>query len=255
MGQVIIPGTPIVNPAEIADNSDWNEALEAGRFPDGQFDLEGDYPRSGPGQQAGNGGYANSGNLPPLDPNITPGPLPEGPGWEKLDALLTNVLTQDWRERGVAGNPRILECYKVCGNSYTRDSSSMSYAWCAAFVSWALYTAGIPTLQTMSSQGWYSWGSEVEWTDTSAIRKWDVVIFKSKTRSGGHIGFVQEITSNGVIKVLGGNQGDNAKVSNYQFNSKSQYVKSVKRNWSLPDEYNVPIDGTTPATAGSDTTV
>ena len=83
----------------------------------------------------------------------------------------------------------------------------------------------------------------------------DVVIFKSKTRSGGHIGFVQEITSNGVIKVLGGNQGDNAKVSNYQFNSKSQYVKSVKRNWSLPDEYNVPIDGTTPATAGSDTTV
>ena len=131
----------------------------------------------------------------------------------------------------------------------------MSYAWCAAFVSWALYTAGIPTLQTMSSQGWYSWGSEVEWTDTSAIRKWDVVIFKSKTRSGGHIGFVQEITSNGVIKVLGGNQGDNAKVSNYQFNSKSQYVKSVKRNWSLPDEYNVPIDGTTPATAGSDTTV
>ena len=182
MGQVIIPGTPIVNPAEIADNSDWNEALEAGRFPDGQFDLEGDYPRSGPGQQAGNGGYANSGNLPPLDPNITPGPLPEGPGWEKLDALLTNVLTQDWRERGVDGNPRILECYKVCGNSYTRDSSSMSYAWCAAFVSWALYTAGIPTLQTMSSQGWYSWGSEVEWTDTSAIRKWDVVIFKSKTR-------------------------------------------------------------------------
>ena len=24
----------------------------------------------------------------------------EGPGWEKLDALLANVSTQDWRERG-----------------------------------------------------------------------------------------------------------------------------------------------------------
>ena len=91
----------------------------------------------------------------------------------------------------------------------------MAYAWCAAFVSWALFTAGIPTLQTMSSQGWYNWGSEVDWRDTANIRKWDVVIFKSKKRSGGHIGFIQEITSNGVIKVLGGNQGNNAKVSNY----------------------------------------
>ncbi len=254
MGQVIIPLTPVVNPAEVADNSDWNEQIESNRFPDGQFDLEGDYPRSGPGQQAGNGGYVNSSNIPNLDTTIEPGPLPEGPGWEKLDALLKNVLTQDWRERGAQGNPRILECYKVCGNSYTRDSSSMAYAWCAAFVSWALYTAGIPTLQTMSSQGWYNWGSEVDWRDTSQIRKWDVVIFKSKKRSGGHIGFIQEITSNGVIKVLGGNQGNNAKVSNYSFNSKSQYVRAIKRNWSLPPEEDKPIDGTSPVTPGSDTT-
>ena len=96
MGQVVIPGTPIVNPAEVADNSDWNEALEAGRFPNGQFDLEGDYPRSGPGQQSGNGGYANSSNLPAMDPNIKPGPLPEGPGWEKLDALLQNDIWQQY---------------------------------------------------------------------------------------------------------------------------------------------------------------
>jgi len=133
----------------------------------------------------------------------------------------------------------------------------MAYAWCAAFVSWALFTAGIPTLKTMSSQGWYQWGSEVDWRVNSNIRKWDVVIFKSKTRAGGHIGFVQEITSNGVIKVLGGNQGNNAKVSNYKFNSNSQYVKSVKRNWALPAQFDVPIDGTSAvATTGSeDTTV
>jgi hypothetical protein len=130
----------------------------------------------------------------------------------------------------------------------------MAYAWCAAFVSWSLYTAGIPTLQTMSSQGWYNWGSEVDWRDTANIRKWDVIIFKSKKRSGGHIGFVQEITSNGVIKVLGGNQGNNAKVSNYKFNSNSQYVKSIKRNWSLPSNADIAIDGTAPATAGTDST-
>ena len=83
----------------------------------------------------------------------------------------------------------------------------------------------------------------------------DFIVFKSKTRSGGHIGFVQEITSNGVIKVLGGNQGNNAKVSNYQFESNSQYVRSIRRNWSLTPEQDVPIDGTAAAQAGSDTTV
>ena len=72
MGQVIIPLTPTVNPAEVADNSDWNEQIESNRFPDGLFDLEGDYPKSGPGQKAGNGGYVNPSNLPALDPNITP---------------------------------------------------------------------------------------------------------------------------------------------------------------------------------------
>ncbi len=251
MCQVVIPFSPVVDPAQIQDNEAWTDLLEANRY--NYLDLEGDYPSTGPGARSYTG--SNSTNLPPLDPNITPGPLPSGPGWEKLDALLTNVLTQDWRERGEPGNPRILEVYKVCGNAYTRDSSAMAYAWCAAFVSWALYTAGIPVKPSMSSQAWYNWGSEVDWRDTGKIRKWDVVIFKSKTRSGGHIGFVQEITSNGVIKVLGGNQGNNAKVSNYSFNSTSQYVKSMKRNWSLPKEYDVPIDGTTAAQAGTDTTV
>ena len=254
MCQIVIPFSPVVSPSQIQDNEGWNDLLEANRYD--YLDLEGDYPNSGPGGRSYVGG--GSSNLPPLDPNINPGPIPDNPGWEKLDAVLANVLTQDWRERGNPGNPRILECYKVCGNSYSRDSSEMAYAWCAAFVSWALYTAGIPLgsgTPTMSSQGWYKWGGEVDWRDTKNIRKWDVIIFKSKTRSGGHIGFVQEITTNGVIKVLGGNQGNNAKVSNYQFNSKSQYVKSIRRNWSVPAEYDVPIDGTAAAVAGSDSTV
>jgi hypothetical protein len=253
MCQVYIPFSPVVNPAQIQDNAAWNDLLEANRYD--YLDLEGDYPSTGPGSRAYTG--SNSTNLPPLDPNITPGPLPTGPGYERLDALLKNVLTQDWRERGNPGNPRILECYKVCGNAYTQDSSAMTYAWCAAFVSWALYTAQIPVNPTMSSQAWYNWGSEVDWRDTGKIRKWDVVIFKSKTRSGGHIGFIQEITSNGVIKVLGGNQGNDAKVSNYRFNSNSQYVRSVKRNWSLPAEADVAIDGSTAVTTtgSEDTTV
>lgn len=252
MCQIVIPQSPIISPSEIRDNAEWNDLLEANRYD--YLDLEGDYPNTG---TVGGASYVGSGtsNLPPLDSNISPGPIPQNPGWEKLDAVLKNVLTQDWRERGRPGNPRILECYKVCGNSYDQDSSAMAYAWCAAFVSWALYTAGIPLgagTPTMSSQGWYKWGAEVDWRDSKNIRKWDVIIFKSKTRAGGHIGFVQEITTNGVIKVLGGNQGNNAKVSNYRFNSKSQYVKSIRRNWAIPAEYDVPIDGSTAVAAQSE---
>ena len=46
-----------VNPVRLQTIPDWNEQIESNRFPDGQFDLEGDYPKSGPDQKAGNGGY------------------------------------------------------------------------------------------------------------------------------------------------------------------------------------------------------
>ena len=249
MGQIVIPTPNIASPLEFADNANWNAILEANRY--NYLDLEGDYPAVGPGGiQAGSPGEYTP------NPDVTPGPIPDNPGYERLDAILNNVLTQDWKERGNPGNPRILECYKVCNNNYTRDQSEMAYAWCAAFVSWVLETAGIPSNRTMSSQGYNSWGGEVDWRgeNTSNIRKWDIVVFKSKTRSGGHIGFIQEITSNGVIKVLGGNQSNDAKVSNYRFNSNSQYVKHIKRNWALPPEADVPVDGTAAAQAGDDST-
>ena len=44
----------------------------------------------------------------------------------------------------------------------------------AAFVSWALFTAGIPTLKPRAIK-LANWGSEVDWRDTANIRKWDVV--------------------------------------------------------------------------------
>lgn len=254
MCQVLVPTSVVVNPLEPRDYESSNDILESGRF--NYLDLEGDYPRNfGGNGNNGGGSYSPGGGGGYAPGDVEPGPIPENPGWERLDAILNNVLTQDWKERGNPGNPRILECYRACNLSYTRDSSEMAYAWCSAFVSWVLVTAGLPSNRTMSSQGWGNYGGEVNWRDTSQIRKWDIVVFKSKTRSGGHIGFIKEITSNGTIKVLGGNQGNDAKISNYSFNSDKQYVKHVKRNWALPPEADVSIDGTAAAQAGNDSTV
>ena len=88
MCQIVIPFSPVVSPSLIQDNEQWNDLLEAGRF--NYLDLEGDYPSTGPGATSYAG--SNSSNLPPLDPNITPGNIPENPGWEKLDAVLLQMF-------------------------------------------------------------------------------------------------------------------------------------------------------------------
>jgi uncharacterized protein (TIGR02594 family) len=245
MGQIVIPLPSVQNPLELGDNNDWAQNLPQ----EYQYlDLEGDYPAAGPGARS----YGDSGEYTP-NPNITPGPIPDNPGFERLNAILENCLAQDWSEKGNPGNPRILECYKVCGLNYNCDNCGRDYYWCAAFVSWALETAGIESPRTMGSQVYVNYGGEVDWRDLSNIRKNDIVVFKATDRQGGHVGFIQEITSNGTLKVLGGNQGDRVKISNYSFGGEL-YVTHFKRNWAIPPEFDVPIDGTAAAAAGNDST-
>ena len=43
MGQVIIPFT-FKQQSQRLQTLDWNEQINSNRFPDGRFDLEGDYP-------------------------------------------------------------------------------------------------------------------------------------------------------------------------------------------------------------------
>lgn len=268
MCNVVIPGSPVISP-NIPIYTDEIRNLEAERFNyDGPFEqnLEGDIPLSQQGQflsynnQSGTseGSIPGDGTSGTYEGAEVTGDVPQNPGYERLIGILESVLSQDWTEKGRPGNPRILQCYRVCGNAYEQDQSAMAYAWCAAFVSWALEEAGIGGLKSMSSQAYKNYGAEVGWRNTSEIRRGDVVVFKSKTRGGGHVGFVWEVdATNRRFKVLGGNQGDNAKISNYRFESNSQYTLTIRRNWAIPAEMDVPIDGTTIAanTGAEDSTV
>lgn len=267
MCNVLIPASEVISP-NIPVYTDEIPDLETQRFAgDDPFeqDLEGDvvsnqqflsYSNQSGRQDTQSGGIPGQEQGTIAGAEVT-GPVPQNPGYERLVALLENCLSQDWTEKGNPGNPRILQTYRVCNQSYDRDSSAMAYAWCAAYVSWALDEAGIGGLKSMSSQAYKNYGAEVGWRDTSQIRKGDVVVFKSKTRGGGHVGFIWEVDSkNQRFKVLGGNQGDNAKISNYRFESNRQYTLSVRRNWAIPAELDVPIDGSTIAnTSGEDSTV
>lgn len=261
MCNVVIPASPVVSPNIQVWGEDLGDQLETQRFNyDDPFvqDLEGDYPTNGNGQflsysnQSAGGGTVPTGSSYQDIPAET-GPVPDNPGYEKLLAILNNVLAQDWKERGNPGNPNILQCYRVCGLGYAQDQSAMSYAWCAAFVSWALEESGIGGIKSMSSQAYKNYGAEVGWRDTTQIRRGDVAVFKSKTRSGGHVGFIWEVDkTNKRFKILGGNQGDNAKISNYRFESKSQYTLTIRRNWAIPPELDTPIDGSSISASGQE---
>jgi uncharacterized protein (TIGR02594 family) len=233
MGQIFIPDSPAINPG-----GDFNlEALNgsAPRYGDDIPQLEGDFP-------GGPGAPYDGATIQYTDP----GPIPDGPGYERLDAILRNAAAQalngEWREQGRPANPRIENCYRAVGGVLDgADQREDHHMWCAAFVGWALSEAGMSAPRSMWSQTYRQYGSEVDWRDFTKIRKWDIVVFKSRNRTnGGHVGFVAGI-KNGKIQTLGGNQSDNLNVGDYSIEGNSLYVINVKRNWSIPEEFDVPL--------------
>tara|TARA_R110000851_G_scaffold76814_3_gene169039 strand:+ start:11489 stop:12256 length:768 start_codon:yes stop_codon:yes gene_type:complete len=237
MCNVFIPEVKVVRPRAVSDLTYQAADLEAGRFnyTGAESNLEGDYPQSIGGLNANKGSPIAYADI---------GPVPSGPGYDKLKAILENAILGDWAERGNPGNPNILATYEACGLSYRSDGSSMANAWCAAFVSWALKTAGIESLRSMGSQTYRTYGSEVDWRTLDKIRYLDIVVFKSRKRSGGHIGFVVGADpSTNKIKVLGGNQGNDVKISTYSVSNTSQYIVNIKRNWDIPAEFDKPLFG------------
>lgn len=227
MGQVVIPISAAVNPRTI-DIEDFSDAVRYDDLPG----LEGDFIP--PGASGA-----------PLQ-YVEPGPIPEGPGFERLKAILENEYEEakvgNWRERGRPGNPKILELYDTAaGWNDGADQREDHHMWCAGFVCTMLTKAGIDTPQTMWSQAYKSYGSEVDWRDVTKIRKYDIVVLKSRRRpNGGHVGFCVGIWDEG-LQILGGNQSDNLTISNYRYQGSSLYITNVKRNWAIPEEFDVPL--------------
>lgn len=251
MCQIVIPASRVQSPTIIVndDTSTNFSQLEGVRFPnnyDGGL-TDGD---AGFGHYGAQGGPAGAGNFVQMQPPINP--PPKDTLWGSLDYVLNEAVKRNWAEQGSPANPNIKEAYLVCGNNYNRDGNDIKYAWCAAFVSWALETAGIENPRTMGSQVFNSYGQAVQWRNYVNIRKWDIVVFKSKTRGGGHVGFIKSIDPNSQkMVVLGGNQSNTLKESTYGFDTRSQYVKSVRRNWDIPADYDVPLVGNITSTAES----
>jgi hypothetical protein len=164
--------------------------------------------------------------------------------YKRLCSFLDSQLSGGgWAENGSGrpGNPKILTCYNACGFGSLKDDQT---AWCAGFAGWALKTNCLPALVTLSSQAYKGYGTSIPITDPSLWRWNDVVVFKSNSKPGqGHVGFYRGYDpTTRRIRILGGNQGNTLKLSNFLFDDpKTLSVVYIGRNWTVSPEFDKPI--------------
>ena len=115
-------------------------------------------------------------------------------------------------------NKRIIEYH----GTTTLGAKTDEVPWCSSFVNWVMIQSGIKGTNNALAKSWATWGQEIK---TPA--KGDIVVIKrinknsdkaTGSSTGYHVGFY--VTSNNaVISILGGNQGNQVKKSNFLLKS------------------------------------
>lgn len=118
---------------------------------------------------------------------------------------------------GSRHNPRVVEYHSTTGG--WKDDET---PWCASFVNWCMIKSGYGGNGSAWALDWASYGKRLQRPAYGAI-----VTFGG----GGHVGFVVGKTGN-TLQVLGGNQSNQVKISNF---STSRVVA-----YTVPSGYDVP---------------
>ena len=110
---------------------------------------------------------------------------------------------------GRADNPEVLKYFNELGfdGSKLHDETS----WCSAFVNWVAKQAGKPYSGKLTARSWLSVGRTVYTPEQGDV----VVLWRESPQSWkGHVGFFIRQTPT-YIYILGGNQGNQVKISAY----------------------------------------
>lgn len=107
---------------------------------------------------------------------------------------------------GAGNNPRIIQYHTATA----LRAGSDSVPWCSSFVNWVLREAGVQGTGSAQARSFLKWGQECDPAPGC------VVILKRGNPPNGHVGFYVRHLGADYIKVLGGNQSDCVKVSNYK---------------------------------------
>lgn len=111
---------------------------------------------------------------------------------------------------GNRDNPEILKYFDSLGFDGSRLKDET--AWCAAFANWVLKHANLPYQRKLNARSFLQLGTKTECPEIG-----DLVVFwrESKSSWKGHVGFFIKATDD-FIYVLGGNQGNQVKISAYR---------------------------------------
>jgi len=170
-----------------------------------------------------------------FDQNIT--------NYERLEKNLQIALSQDWKVNGK--NPLILDSFALSGANFERDGYKGQYNWNVAFVNYILSKSNIEFFQTLGTKAYENYGTSVEYgLRFDKVRKNDLVIMQGLNNIRV-MGFVQAYdpakrTGNVII----GNVDKTVKlVKNIPFskNSKELFITNIRRNWTIPEKYNLPL--------------
>lgn len=115
-----------------------------------------------------------------------------------------NIALQEYGIKGFPGSKhseRILTYFRAPGFKWVKDDET---AWCAAFVNWCFWKAGLKVPGTLAARSFLSVGKR-----THSPKLGDLVVFWRGTKDGalGHVAFFIRESPYG-IWVLGGNQSN-----------------------------------------------
>jgi uncharacterized protein (TIGR02594 family) len=181
--------------------------------------IPGATPQSQQGSQSGQGTQND-----PATEQGQGGPKDSGSGGATASkpAWIT-VAEGELGQREIAGaqhNPRVIEYHATTGG-FSDDETP----WCASFVNWVLGRAGQSGTGSARALSFESYGQRLEQPAYGSI-----AVF-SWGGGKGHVGFVVG-KQGGSILVLGGNQGNQVKISSYSTSKVVAYV--------VPGGYTVP---------------
>jgi len=105
--------------------------------------------------------------------------------------------------RGSQDNPRVVEYHQATSLKARDDETS----WCSSFVNWTMQQAGVRGTNSAAARSWLNWGQAVP-KDAAHVRPGDVIVFpRGNNPAQGHVAIVSEVLDNGLVRVIGGNQG------------------------------------------------
>ena len=163
--------------------------------------------------------------------------------YERIEKNLQIALSQDWKVNGK--NPLILDAFALSGANFERDGYKGQYNWNVAFVNYILSKSGINFFQTLGTKSYENYGTSVEYgLRFDRVRKNDLVIMQglNNIRVMGFVQSYDPAKRSGNIIV--GNVDKTVKlVKNVPFSksSKELFVTNIRRNWKIPEKFNLPL--------------